>query len=187
MKRHVLPLAFYFYMPVCPPLLLAQQTAVEFFETVSPKANRVILPALSRPSAWPSPSTPNSASYYNRGLAKANLKDHRGAILDYDKAIELNGKDALAYLSRGVSKSRQEDHRGALLDFSRSIELNPDDPQAYYNRGVSRSRMDQYRGALADFSKAIELEPANAQAYYTRAVTKQKLDDYAGSVPISRK
>ena len=32
----------------------------------------------------------NRYYYFNRGRVKENLKDYAGAILDYDKAIELN-------------------------------------------------------------------------------------------------
>ncbi|MFM1836200.1 MAG: hypothetical protein RJA04_888, partial [Bacteroidota bacterium] len=34
-------------------------------------------------------ANPNPTSFYGRGFAKYNLKDFRGAILDFDKAIEL--------------------------------------------------------------------------------------------------
>ena len=80
---------------------------------------------------------------------KQIFKDHRGAILDYDRAIELNGKEALYYQSRGVSKSMQDDNRAAIADYTRAIELNPDDAKSYYNRGVSRAKTDNERGALA--------------------------------------
>ena len=34
---------------------------------------------------------PNDAkAYYNRGLAKSDLQDYKGAIADFNKAIELN-------------------------------------------------------------------------------------------------
>ena len=34
-------------------------------------------------------------AYYNRGTAKDELKQYKEAIADYDKAIELNPKDAV--------------------------------------------------------------------------------------------
>ncbi len=74
-------------------------------------------------------------------MAKANLKDHRGAILDYDHAIEINPKEALYYQSRGVSKSMQDDYRAAIQDYTRAIELNPEDAKSYYNRGVSYAKL----------------------------------------------
>jgi tetratricopeptide (TPR) repeat protein len=40
----------------------------------------------------------------NRGVAKANISDYRGAIQDYSKAIELDPAYAGAYVNRGIAK-----------------------------------------------------------------------------------
>jgi len=44
--------------------------------------------------------------YNNSGNAKQNLKDYKGAIQDYNKAIELDPKDARGYLLRGYAYTR---------------------------------------------------------------------------------
>ena len=44
---------------------------------------------------------PNSAEEYNsRGLVKSNLKDHRGAMEDYTRAIEIDPQYSSAYHNR---------------------------------------------------------------------------------------
>ena len=43
--------------------------------------------------------------YYNRAIAKSNLGDDVGAIIDYDKVIEMNPKDVEAYNNRAIAKS----------------------------------------------------------------------------------
>ena len=53
-------------------------------------------------------ANPNPISFYNRGFAKYNLKDFRGAILDFDKAIELKPTYYEAFIARGQSYSKQE-------------------------------------------------------------------------------
>ena len=45
-------------------------------------------------------------AYYNRGIAKANLKDYVGAIADYDKAIELASKIDLVLSGRHIIDSK---------------------------------------------------------------------------------
>ena len=37
-------------------------------------------------------------AYYNRGIAKGDLKDYYGAISDYTKAIEINPNDSRCLL-----------------------------------------------------------------------------------------
>ena len=42
-----------------------------------------------------------STEYYNMGVCKDELGDYRGAILDYNKAIELDPEFNEAYINRG--------------------------------------------------------------------------------------
>ena len=44
-----------------------------------------------------------AGAYYNRGIAKRQLKQYKEAIADYDKAIKLNPKDANVYYNRGFA------------------------------------------------------------------------------------
>lgn len=63
----------------------------------------------------------------DRGTAKSKLEDYRGAILDYNKTIELNPKKSLAYYFRGVAKIFLGDKNGACLDWSKAGELGDGD------------------------------------------------------------
>ena len=54
--------------------------------------------------------------YYNRGNAKGNLQDYKGAIADYTKAIKLNPNDADAYTNRGLAKKNLGDMDGYNSD-----------------------------------------------------------------------
>lgn len=62
-------------------------------------------------------------------MAKQRLKDYRGAIADYDKAIEINPKYADAYYNRGYAKIDLGQREGGCWDFSKAGELG--DTQAY--------------------------------------------------------
>jgi Flp pilus assembly protein TadD len=44
-----------------------------------------------------------AAAYYNRGLAKQNKGDLNGAFADYNQAIKLDAKNAIAYNNRAMS------------------------------------------------------------------------------------
>ena len=59
--------------------------------------------------------------------AKHELKQYKEAIGDFDKAIELNPKDAYAYYNRGNAKHDLKQYKEAIADFDKAIELNPKD------------------------------------------------------------
>ena len=94
-------------------------------------------------------------------LQEANLGNHKGAIKDYDKALELNPDYANAYYNRGVAKGKLGDYKGAIEDFDKAIALNPNYADAYYNRGLARRDLGDHKGAEEDFAKAAELRNAN--------------------------
>jgi len=57
------------------------------------------------------------------GLTKDNLKDYKGAIQDYNKAIKLNPKDSDTYLNRGLAKILLGQKDDGCLDLSKASEL----------------------------------------------------------------
>jgi tetratricopeptide (TPR) repeat protein len=94
---------------------------------------------------------------YARGAAKAWLDDYKGAIADYNQAIQLKPKYPDAYYYRGAAKAWLEDYKGAIADYNQAIQLKPEYPDAYVGRGAAKARLDDYKGAIADYRKAAEL------------------------------
>ncbi len=76
--------------------------------------------------------------YLDKGVAKHEKGDHRAAIQDYNKAIELDPNLALVYYIRGFAKNGLGDQRGAIQDYNKAIELNPNYALAYRNRGSAK-------------------------------------------------
>ncbi len=61
--------------------------------------------------------------YFDSGTAKAELQDNKGAIQDYNKAIELNPNDADVYYNRGAAKIMSGQKDDGCLDLSKAGEL----------------------------------------------------------------
>src|SRR5690606_38462544 len=74
-------------------------------------------------------------AYFQRGRAYQGLKDYLNAEKDYQKAIELDSKNALAYYNFGTLKFLQQDYEAAIEQFSKVIEINPKDAYAFNDRG----------------------------------------------------
>lgn len=78
----------------------------------------------------------DTGSYLNRGVAYGKKGQYDQAIVDFNKAIELNPRDAAAYYNRGISYEKRGQHDRAILDFTKAIEINPRYAKAYINRGL---------------------------------------------------
>ena len=102
--------------------------------------------------------------YFNQANAKDDLKDYKGAIADYTKAIELDPTYVDAYYNRGNAKCRSQDYKGAIVDYSKAIELDPSYTKAYtyISRGVAKYYSSDTDGACLDWNKAGELGEADA-------------------------
>lgn len=117
----------------------------------------------------------------NRGIEKATNGDLDGAIVDFDRAMELNPKDDAPYYNRAQARRLKNDTTGAIADYTTAIELGSTNPAAYNNRGNARAETNDRDGAIADYTRAIELKPDYARAYYNRAVTRKDKGDASGA------
>ena len=127
----------------------------------------------------------NSNAYsqiINRGMAKNALRDYKGAIEDFNKAIENSPRNVKAYFSRGLTKSTLGDFHGAIEDYNKALEYNPNFGLAFNNRGLAKSNLGDKKGALEDFNKAIETSPKFSDAFYNRGALKSALGDKTGAL-----
>lgn len=100
---------------------------------------------------------PYQEPWYNRGKAKLTLGDFKGAIGDFDKALELyrdnEGKSDI-YNNRGIAKKKNHDLNGAITDYNAALSKNPKNYRVYLNRGIAYYELGQEKKAIADFKKA---------------------------------
>jgi Flp pilus assembly protein TadD len=85
------------------------------------------------------------------------------AVIDFDKAIELNPNDPALYNDRGFAKQKLKSDKEAISDFSKAIELNPKDARIFINRASAKYDLNDFDGAEADYKKALELDPHNSK------------------------
>jgi tetratricopeptide (TPR) repeat protein len=74
----------------------------------------------------------NAAAYYNRAVARFNLRDFRGAIMDYSKAIYVGTSTnadcvSSAYYGRGQCLYQLGQKEKACMDFVKSSDLGNQD------------------------------------------------------------
>jgi len=108
--------------------------------------------------------------HVNRGIEYRGKGDNDRAIADYDEAIRLEPKYALAYRNRGLVYSDKGDNDRAIADYDEAIRLDPKYAATYNSRGNAyRAKGDNGR-AIADYDEAIRLDPKYAIAYNNRGL-----------------
>jgi lipoprotein NlpI len=83
--------------------------------------------------------------------------DFEGASTDFEKAIQLNPKSALAFFGRAFLKEKRGDDPGALADFNRAVELSPQFAETYASLGLLQYNLSDWRPALENLRKALAL------------------------------
>ncbi|HEY5690078.1 MAG TPA: tetratricopeptide repeat protein, partial [Cyclobacteriaceae bacterium] len=117
--------------------------------------------------------------------AKSAIEDHKGALEDYNKSIELDSEDPETYNLRGVLKFDMEDFDGAISDYNRAIELDPTNPTYYDNRALSKAEKEDYAAAIEDYTFSIELYPNDPETYYQRGMVKLLMNNnYDGCLDL---
>lgn len=114
---------------------------------------------------------------FYRGIAKYNLEDYDGAILDFTKIIFFE-PDADSYYNRGNCKFNLMDYEGALVDYEEAIKLDPDLIGAYFNLGNAKFNLEDYKGAVDAFTKVIRFFPNDYKSYSQRALAYMELKNY---------
>lgn len=121
---------------------------------------------------------PASADHFSqRGIDRFEKNDLDGAIADFTKAIELNGKQLeFCLYFRGIALYRRGRLDEAIADLSKAISLKQH-PRFYDDRGNLLAQKGDFDGAIADLNKAVELEPKYAKAYGDRGIVQLMRDE----------
>ena len=90
------------------------------------------------------PKIEDTKTYNDRGLTQVKKGNYDQAISDFNKAIDLNPRDADVYNHRGNAYSLKRQFEQAISDYTRAIELNPRFADAYNNRGTAYKNKSQY-------------------------------------------
>jgi tetratricopeptide (TPR) repeat protein len=115
--------------------------------------------------------------------ARAVILDRQGrrdeAMNDFDEAIRLNPRHAIAYADRGNIWRLRGDLARALTDLNIAVRLEAHNPTILARRGEVLRYRGELAEALGDFNKALALNPYAVQALTGRGLIHEKLGDRA--------
>src|SRR5688572_22952487 len=103
-----------------------------------------------------------------KGRELYEKREYMEALLNLNKAIELDPSYSQAYFVRGNIKDAFDDRHGAMKDYNHAIEKNPKFSDAFFARGNVKMKLQDYYGAIDDYSSAIALNENYIEAYFNR-------------------
>jgi tetratricopeptide (TPR) repeat protein len=107
--------------------------------------------------------------YFNRGGIYQAMDKDSLALLDYTRAIKINGNYADAYYNRGIINEKWKKYKESLDDYNKAIKQQPSyQADVYNNRGNVNLALKDSAKALDDYSKVLKLDTANIYAYSNR-------------------
>ena len=118
----------------------------------------------------------------DRGAARYETGDLRGAREDLARALELDPRDPQAQLSLGTVCAGLGDAQGAEAAWAAAIALRPEWAFAHYCRGLGRIQRGAAEQALPDLDRAVALSPHDAEARYVRGMAYEELEDPASAL-----
>ena len=123
-------------------------------------------PEKVQPKAQPKPgeTLPDATFYQKRADENAGKGEYDLAIVDYNKAVELNPKSVPAYFNRARALYFKRDFAEAIASYSKVLELTPNDSVVFFNRAVAYEKMGDALKAAEDYEKAVALDADNAPA-----------------------
>jgi tetratricopeptide (TPR) repeat protein len=115
------------------------------------------------------------APYLERAYLRMQSGYYKGALEDYNSAIDIEKNDPEIWLNRGFAKEKLNDLKGAYADYSQAIQLDENFEKAWLNRGNVLSRQNNHKDAVDDYTVALTINPDYGAAYYNRAIAREKL------------
>src|SRR5574344_1500468 len=116
-----------------------------------------------------------SGNYINRALTRYKQNNLRGAMADYDLALDNDPNNFLGHYNRGLLRAQVGDDNRAITDFDFVLRLDPDNLMALFNRALLLDHTGNLRRPIRDYSRVIKQYPNFWTGLHYRAVCYRKL------------
>ncbi|MBN2213890.1 MAG: tetratricopeptide repeat protein [Bacteroidales bacterium] len=129
----------------------------------------------------------NARQFYKAGLNFKASNNHKDAIEQFSKAIELNPDYVDAYVERAYSYEINDQVNLAFEDYKRALVFETKSEEIYYNAARVCYNTGKYKQALDYVNKAIDLRKKYLEAYQLQTNIFLKLDKLEDAQLASQK
>jgi tetratricopeptide (TPR) repeat protein len=116
-------------------------------------------------------------AYLARGCALLDVGRYQEALHDFDRAVQINPKSAVALGDRAVAHAWLGQAKEALADADLAEPLDPREATIYRARGLIAEKNGDWQTAIANYTRSVDLQP-NTFSYRRRAQDYSRIKDY---------
>lgn len=128
-------------------------------------------------------TTETKAELYNlKAKVKVEAKDKIGALMDFNKAIELDPKNVKFLLDRASYNLNNKYTSIALADIDKALEMDSSSVRGHQLKANIYFNMLDWERSLASISKAIQLDSNESTSYFSRASIYLNKGDYGKAI-----
>ena len=119
-----------------------------------------------------------ASNYFYRGIEREKIFDYKGALSDYNQAIQLNFENDEVYLRRAQLYVSDNKKDLALADYEKYLEKHPWDLDIIKIKINLLDDLNRLPLALDDLNKAIRMQPDEVELYKKRSKIYIQQKDY---------
>lgn len=122
-----------------------------------------------------------AAIYLKDGEEKVHNKDYQAALIDLDKALNLDGNLIQAIFYKGYATRELHLYDESIEYFKKVLSVDPNHLAALLQKSYSLCSLKRYEEALTIINRAVSIEPDDWWCYIKRAGIKEALGDLEGA------
>ena len=119
-----------------------------------------------------------SAIFPRLGDLLLSAERYKDALDCYQKALELDQRNASTFSGQGAALANLERYEEALESFEKAIDLDPESLDSWVNKGHTLNNLGRYEEALESYKKAVDLDHKSVNAWVNRGNTLNNLERY---------
>jgi len=124
---------------------------------------------------------------HDLGVAQAKLGLLDDAIVNFEKASQLNDKKSTLFFNLGNVYEKKDENEKALINYNKATNLSPKFAEAWFEKGNLLSKLNKYDDSIKCFNIAINIKNDVSEFFINKGVTLYKLKKYEEALHCYKK
>lgn len=113
-------------------------------------------------------------AYIYRGKLYLKIKNYKKALIDFERALNLDGQKQIGLIGKGDCLRLMEKYEEAKAFYSKALQQKSNTLSILLRRAICNVETKKYDTALEDINNLLEGEPNNSEALYFKGLILNK-------------